>query len=349
MCSNKRLNVAFLTRYDRSRASSRVRVYGYLPHFNRWGWECRVLPFPTELSLKARISYLRQALRLARWADVVVLQKLVLREHFVRLLKLINQAIVFDFDDSMYVPPDIAARQDVQDSYRVITKRLSYVIQEARCVIAGSKYLSQYAKQFNNVICTLPSSVDMQHYPAKNIRDTNPVVLGWIGSPENLRDFQPIQDALRTFPKLLNGTAVLKVVSTQPLVIDGVPLSFETWSLDHDIEFLHSFDIGLMPLNDTERSRGRCAFKAIQYMAAGLPVIASPVGAAVEVVEHGTTGFLAATNDQWTDTIVTLVKDSGLRAHLGRAGRAKVDERYSIEANAPRFREILERVAYDET
>jgi len=135
----------------------------------------------------------------------------------------------------------------------------------------------------------------------------------------------------------------LKIVSERPLSLEGVPVQFERWVPDRDTEFLHGFDIGLMPLNDSKRSRGRCAFKAIQYMAVGLPVIASPVGAATEVVEHGKTGYLASTPEEWVTHMIELEKNKELRIRLGQAGRARVQQRYCIRANAPMLAEILEK------
>ena len=348
MRGNKSLRAAFLTRYDRTRGSSRVRVYDYLPYLERIGWECRVLPFPNRLSLRTKAGYLLQSLRLARWADVVVLQKLVLREEFTRLLKGTNRRLIFDFDDAVYTPPDMRSHDRVvQARYRLMTKRLHYILQQVRCVIAGSDYLAHYASQFHPEVYVLPSSVNIDHYALKpnSDREDGPVVLGWIGSPGNLVDFQPIGDALREAFQRLDGGVVLKVVSTHPPSLNGVPVLFEPWALEREIEFLHSFDIGLMPLNNTERSRGRCAFKAIQYMAVGLPVIASPVGTALKVVEHGKTGFLAATTEEWVEAIIHLVSDPELRLRMGLAGRARVEERYTIQINAPKFAKILQKAA----
>ncbi|MEM1552342.1 MAG: glycosyltransferase family 4 protein [Candidatus Bathyarchaeia archaeon] len=341
------LKVAFLTRYDFSRASSRVRVYDYLPYLQKMGWQCRVLPFPKHLSFVTKMRYLGQSLQLARWADVVVLQKLVLQERFIWLLKNINKRVVFDFDDALYAPPDIYSQDKlVRARYKIATKRLHYIFQKACLVIAGSNYLASYAKQFNPVVYTLPSSVDISRYTKKTISEKDdPVVLGWIGSPENLTDFHQIQGALRKAFQQLSGKATLKVVSSQPLVLQNVPVCFESWSLNREVELLHSFDIGLMPLNDTERSRGRCGFKAVQYMAVGLPVLASSIGAAVEVIVHGKTGFLLATEDEWVEAIHCLVQDVALRRRLGEAGRALVEERFSIQANAPKFADILEEAA----
>ncbi len=344
MRRHQSLRVAFLSRYDRSRASSRVRVYDYLPLLQRIGWECRILPFPKHLSLVLKARYVLQSLWLARWADVVVLQKLLLRSEFVDGLKRVNAALVFDFDDALYAPPDLVADDEkVQARHRVREERLQYVFREVRCITTGSNELASYAKQFATSVYIMPSSVDTERYSLKEARGgSDMVVLGWIGSPENLVDFQPIRSALRKVFHKLDGEVALTIVSTHPLSLDGVHARFERWTSDREVEFLHGFDVGLMPLNDTRRSRGRCAYKAIQYMAVGLPVIASPVGAATEVVEHAKTGFLASAPEEWVAYMIELAKDKELRIRLGHAGRAKVERHYCIQSNARMLSGILE-------
>lgn len=341
------VKVVFLTRYDRSRASSRVRVYDYLPHLQRMGFQCQVLPFPPKLTSVTKMRYLFQALWFAGWADVVVFQKLVIRKVFVDLLRRVNPRIVFDFDDALWTPPDAFSHDpQVRALYQVQVRYLHHILTQARCVIAGNYYLARYAMQFASSVHVIPSSVDLERYPLKvTWSDEEKVVFGWIGSPENLVDFKSAQEGLRRFFLQFGAKAMLKIVSTSPLSLDGAPVQFERWELDRDVDFLHSFDVGLMPLNDTERSRGRCGFKAIQYMAVGLPVIASPIGAATEIVEHERTGFLASTAEEWEEALMRLASDKDLRMRLGRAGREKVERLFSIQGNAPKLATILREVA----
>jgi glycosyltransferase involved in cell wall biosynthesis len=328
--------VAFLTRYTPQRASSRVRVYEYLAHLEQAGWQCRVLPFPEKLTFLSTVQYVLGVVRLSIWADVVVMQKLVLQPAFVRLVKRFAKHIIFDFDDAIYTPPDPQAHDEQTRSfYRVRKERLNYTLQSVRRVIVGSHYLAAYARQHQPCVDIIPSSIDIEQYTVKRERtEAFPITIGWIGSPENLADLKPIQQAMHKISERYHGTVVFKVVSSEPPTFDGTPIEFEQWSLEGEQKFLHSFDIGIMPLRDTERSRGRCAFKALQYMAIGLPVVASPVGTACEVVEHGITGFLADTPEAWEASLVQLIEDPHLRLRLGSAGRAKVQAQYSIQSNA---------------
>lgn len=325
-----------------------MRVYDYLPHLYEMGWRCDVLPFPERLTVTSKLSYVSKALRIAHRADVVVLQKLILREEFLSLLKRVNNRLVFDFDDACYVPPDAAAHDPLTVSRCQLQKRrLHHIFCHVRSVIAGSQYLAQYASQFTPSVHVLPTSIDLVRYPIKPSGTNNaPVVLGWIGSSENLMDFATAHSPLRKALSRLNGQAVLKVVSTRPLTMDGVSAQFEPWKLDHDAEFLHGFDIGLMPLQDTERSRGRCGFKAIQYMAVGLPVLASRIGVATEVIVDGQTGLLLSREDEWLEAIERLVGDPSLRRRMGLAGRRRVEQLFSVEKNAEKLTTALLEIAH---
>jgi glycosyltransferase involved in cell wall biosynthesis len=117
------------------------------------------------------------------------------------------------------------------------------------------------------------------------------------------------------------------------------------WTEDSEVSLIQSMDIGLMPLPETPWTRGKCAYKLIQYMACGLPVVASPVGVNCEVVEHGVNGFLAATNEEWRSAVETLMSDADLRRRMGNAGRKKVEESYSLQVWGPRVAQMLRRVA----
>jgi glycosyltransferase involved in cell wall biosynthesis len=197
-----------------------------------------------------------------------------------------------------------------------------------------------------SAVHVIPSSVDLSNYPIRLSGFRNgAVAFGWIGSPENLGDFSSIHGALTKAFNEINGRAVVKIVSAEPLELNGVPVQWEPWVLDRDMNYLHSFDVGLMPLQNSERSRGRCGFKAIQYMAAGLPVVASPVGAATEIVEPWESGLLPTSDEEWREAIELLSRDAALRSRLGLSGRAQVEARFSIQVNAPKLARILGEVA----
>lgn len=342
MHSHQGIKVGFLTRYDRMRASSRVRVYDYLAHLGQMGFNCRVLPFPKKLTIIEKARYMTQSFYLAYWADVIVLQKLVIQEKFVDMLRKVNPKIIFDFDDALWTLPN-AYRQDPMVEARQV-QRLRHILTHTVRVIAGNQYLANYANGIARRVDVIPSSVDLQRYPMKPMRNEGSVSLGWIGSAENLVDLNVIAPVLRRITERIRNVSI-RIVSLYPPQMDCVAFQFVRWEIDRDIAYLHSFDIGLMPLSDTERCRGRCGFKAVQYMAVGLPVVASNVGAAKEVVVHGKTGFLATCQTEWEAFLERLIQDKTLRINMGKAGRQRVEQQFSIQANVGKLATILREVA----
>jgi len=353
MHSSEKIKILFLPRYASLRGSSRVRVYDYLPHLEKMGFKCYVLPFPFHLTLWSKIQYFAKALWLSKWVDVVVLQKLVLRESFIDWLKRVNPSLIFDFDDAIYAVPDAYADdKKLQEQYAIRRNRLNYILRKVKGVIVGSRYLYNYASQFASEVYVLPSSCDLKRYTIKNAEGkNNEIVFGWIGSDENLIDFNAVGKVLpKAFKSMPEKNVILKIISSDYASLNkyfpckDIPLRWQKWEMSREIELLHSFNVGLVPLNDTLRSRGRCGFKAIQYMAVGLPVIASSVGALPEIIEHKETGFLAKTPEDWIEYLMELAKNKELRKKMGLSARLRVEKLYSIQANAPKFAEILNKL-----
>ena len=186
--------------------------------------------------------------------------------------------------------------------------------------------------------------------PGAGSEDACPVTLGWIGSASTMNYLKSIERPLRrAAERVAADTDVrLKIVSDRFPDLDiGMPLERKPWSLEEQADDLRSFDIGLMPLADDDWSRGKCAFKLVQYGAVGRPSVAHPVGANATVVEHGVTGLLAQDDDAWTQALVTLINDSAARRRMGQAARRRIVEHYSASAWGERYaasiREAIER------
>jgi glycosyltransferase involved in cell wall biosynthesis len=322
------LKVAFLTRYDQERASSRVRAYQYLPHLRRLGVEGRILPWANRPRHRWPV-YLAQAARLAHWADVVVLQKPFQPNWFIDALARINQRLVVDVDDALW-------ERDSESG-----QRLDYAARRAGLAIVGSSYLSSCLQRRCSGIEVevLPSSVELADFPEKTHRQSRPVVAGWIGSPENLTDFSACGDALRSL--VTRRIITLRIVSSRPLDLPGLQSEFVPWSACGERDEVAQFDLGLMPLPDTPATRGRCGFKAIEYMAAGVPVVSSALVGPSDVIQSGITGYLVDSQEEWQDRIRQLAADHELRQQLGAAGRRLVRDHFDASRNAPRLASML--------
>jgi glycosyltransferase involved in cell wall biosynthesis len=168
---------------------------------------------------------------------------------------------------------------------------------------------------------------------------SGPIVLGWMGSSTSqthLEAFAPVLQALTS-----RRGVVLRVCSNREPSLPGVPFEWQPWSADVELAELGRFDIGIMPVPDDAFSRGKCALKALQYMAMGVATVCSPVGANRELIRHGENGLLATTAEEWLAAVASLIDDPGLRLRLGRAGRQTVESGYSARHCAELFGRVV--------
>jgi glycosyltransferase involved in cell wall biosynthesis len=221
--------------------------------------------------------------------------------------------------------------------------------------VVGNGLLRDYVAPLNPNVAIIPTCIDMDLHTPKEYPDSSinrglesplsiAVVLGWTGLKDNLGYLTPIESVLCELAAEHN--IALHIATGKPYVLEGVTVENEYWSLGREIHYLKRADIGLMPLHDTPRARGKCAFKALQYMAVGTPVVLSPVGMNAEVVEDGITGFLADTAEEWKSSLGRLIADPALRESMGRAAHERVRAHYSHEVYFPVLLGVLERVAH---
>jgi glycosyltransferase involved in cell wall biosynthesis len=210
-------------------------------------------------------------------------------------------------------------------------------------VVVGNDYLADYARQFNDSVSVVPTTIDTDAYrPRERYPDSSPVVIGWSGSHTTvgyLRNFDPV---IRRVASLI--PIKLHVIGTPEYQLDGVTTYATEWTAPSEIAELSRFDIGVMPMPNAEWARGKCGLKALQYMGLGIPTLASPVGVNSEIIDDGENGYLPRTEDEWVERLLTLARSVRLRDSLGRAGRRTVEERYSVDVAAARVYGILEEV-----
>jgi glycosyltransferase involved in cell wall biosynthesis len=329
-------SVVFLANGSMRVPSARMRAYQLIPALRRAGLDASVVdPEALPKRLGRTRLYRLAALRAARAADVVVVQKQLLGRAMLRALTLANARLVYDFDDALYATGPHARG------------RLDEVLARALLVIAGNDELASYAMARARRVAVVPTVVDTEIYRTST-RPTRPdaaVVIGWIGTAANLRYLDFVRETIREIQRERPVATEFRVISSRPPDWPDVDVSFQPWTLERAIDDIADLDIGLMPLPDTPWTRGKCGAKALEYMALGLPSIASPVGVMPQIVEHGRSGFLAADPAEWRLYLDRLVADSDLRQRLGAAARAAVVERYSVQATAPRLAALLESVA----
>lgn len=246
--------------------------------------------------------------------------------------------LVVDFDDAIWMGYGPGDPSDGLES-------LHETLRRAALVITGSSYLATWASTVtDSPIEVLPPSVDVSRYqPVRAHNYVAQPVLVWVGSSGNFADFDAARPVLQ---ELLGERAVrLRVVADEPLGPAQWPgAEWLPWASGPDVRALAESDIGLMPLRDNERTRGRCGYKAVQYAACALPTVASPVGGAAEVIVPGRTGFVATTQEEWLHVLRSLIDDTRLRAAVGERARALAEDRHSLEGNAVRLASLLRLV-----
>lgn len=316
--------------------SSRLRITGMVPALERRGWMCTVQPVPSD-----PVGRLRMIRACARH-DVVVLQKKTsLHPPELWLMRRANPNLIFDFDDAVMFH-ELEHGQPLRA--RSFVKFLR-TVRACRAVVAGNEFLAAFARPICPEVHVLPTPIDTEIYRPKDHRiHGDGVTAGWLGTPGGLAHVQMLGEVFRRLATKIEGFR-LKIVSSDFVDIPGVEVVKKRWRLEEEIADLRSFDIGIMPLQDSLWTRGKCGYKILQYMGVALPVVASPVGINTELVRHGETGFLAADRDAWLQALEALALDPELRARMGYAGSSRVASCYSSNAYLKSYARILERHA----
>lgn len=253
--------------------------------------------------------------------------------------KLLGKRIIYDFDDAIWMK-DPAGEQTLVSRLKW-QQKVGRICGWAHKVSCGNHYLREYARQFNPAAVTNPTTLDTDHLH-NQVRDQHsapgqPVVVGWTGTHTTLRHLDLVGPALARLER--EGYCFeFRVVANEPPALAGLrAFAYRPWRKETEIADLLGFHFGLMPLVDDPWARGKCAFKALQYMALGMPALVSPVGMNTEAVQDGHNGYVCATEEDWYQAIRRLLTDEPLRAQLGAAARRTIVERYSVASNQANF------------
>jgi glycosyltransferase involved in cell wall biosynthesis len=244
---------------------------------------------------------------------------------------------VYDFDDALFLGSISEANVRFARLKREAERSIAY-IRAARLVIAGNRFLADRAMTYSRHVEVVPSCVDPERQPVRRHGDAEVLTVGWIGSRSTSEYLLPVLPALER----LNAQRVrakLVLVGADP-AIQAPWIEHRPWSLSSEAEQLATFDVGIMPLPDTEWERGKCGYKLLQYFSAAVPAVASPVGINQELVADGR-GVLATTEDEWVAALETLLGDTALRESSGKAARDYVRREYSYQRWGPELASLL--------
>jgi glycosyltransferase involved in cell wall biosynthesis len=356
----RRLSALFLTRYGRTGASSRYRFTQYQQALAARGIDSTFNSLLDDDYLIGRYTsgrgklarfakgFLRRlgVLARARRYDVLVIEgELVpyFPAALERLLAVAGVPYVVDYDDAIFHYYDLSPRPLVR---RFLGGKIATVMRHARCVVAGNDYLAEYARRAGAPrVEILPTVVDLDRYSLapRSDRPAQPFTIGWIGSPLSSRYLAGVAPALARACE--DGPTRVILIGAGDVALPGVHAERLRWSEATEVDDMRRFDVGIMPMPDEPWARGKCGLKLIQYMACGLPVVASPVGVNVQIVEPGINGFLARADDEWVEAFRTLRTRPTLGGEMGQTGRRKIEEQFSLAVAGPLLASILRGAA----
>ncbi|MFQ5511267.1 MAG: glycosyltransferase family 4 protein [Candidatus Krumholzibacteriia bacterium] len=249
------------------------------------------------------------------------------------VMRLFRKRSVYDFDDAIWMRRASRANP-VADRLRWHSK-VGQVCRWSGRVSCGNEFLADFARRHNPDVVVNPTVVDTENYHCLVSEDSGARVIGWTGTHSTIPYLQPLMPVLRAL-RSEYGFAI-RVIADHVPDFDADIIEFVPWSKESEIGDLLVVDIGLMPLPDTEWGRGKCGFKILQYMALGIPPVASNVGVNADIIEHGVDGLLCANLGEWKDNLARLLADGELRRNIKAAARRKVIDRYSVAGNGPAF------------
>lgn len=251
---------------------------------------------------------------------------------------------VMDFDDAIYLPGE-GGQNDIMGRFRH-PEKVAEIVRYSAHTTVGNRHLADYARQHASHVTVLPTTLDIERYRPHGRRSPvgRRLRIGWSGSFSTARHLQSLDGVLSRM--LTDRGLELAVLGAPEYRLAAAPnVVVVPWSEASEQGEVAAFDIGIMPLPDDDYTRGKCGFKALLYMALGVPCVASPVGVNCEIIEHEVNGLLASTENEWMEAIGRLAADEALRKRLGEAGRETVVERYSGQRWSLEFLRILENVA----
>lgn len=366
----KKLKILVITQFGMVGGASRVQVLQFVPYLRETGFVCVVRHMYPDVfwftEMKSRkmntiakaasfVFFLALGMLKKIWYaltcwryDVVIIQKETFPESLYWLITVGNPRVIYELEDTLFeVNPFLktgSVKRILLEYQAMLCKNM---MKRAAWVIAENEYIGGEASKHNAHVLFITAPIDVKAYFPRSEQKTTgeKIVIGWIGSGSTtylLEMLKPMFAKLGAKEK----TVVLKTVGTRAdFSVGGIEHIKKEWRLEDELSDLQSFDIGLMPLDDSPFNRGRLGYKMIQYMAVGIPVVADDIGLNRTVITNGENGFLVSGKDDWVEKLSMLIHDHELRRMLGARGRAIAEERFAIEKQAKVWVDVVTRVA----
>jgi hypothetical protein len=351
------MKICLLVKYDDISASTRQRFLLYKPFLEEVGIEIVFRPLLSKnylqnfyrtgnrMPVQLIISFFKRLYWLLTKNDVDLIwlsyELFPYMPGFIeKILSWQKKPIVYDYDDAIFHNYDLSSNVFVR---KFLGNKLHSTISNAEIAFCGNSYLADYAQPHCNSVAIVPTILNTEIFcPNKNYKSnsSSPLRVGWIGTPSTWNKY--FQDKLPLFREITKKDNIqFSVMGGGKNAKQDPLIEYVEWNEKSELKYLQSLDVGIMPLVNTPWALGKCGYKLIQYMACGLPVLASPVGTNLDIVEHGVNGFLVESDDEWRGALQKLINDSDLRHRMGMAGRKKIEEKYSLKIWGPRVAQLL--------
>ena len=249
-----------------------------------------------------------------------------------------KKKLIYDLDDALWLP-NTTATNTIAAMFKQHHK-VAHIIRWSYKISCGNKFLQKYAATYNSNLVLIPTTVDTEHYHNQvKQQHTSRVFLGWTGSHSTVPYLKIIEPVIQRLEQEFEIGFI--VIADKKPDLNIRSLIFIPWQKRTEIQDLLNLNIGVMPLPETEWAEGKCAFKAIQYMASGIPAVVSAVGANTHIVQDGVTGYTCTTEEEWYLRLRALIQDAGLRESIGTEGRKRVVQQFSVEAQKRNFLKLF--------
>ena len=352
--------IVFFTKYTPAGASSRYRVYQYLPYFKEAGFKTSVKPLFTDeyignLFGRKRISrtyvlrrYWRRIMDVMRVSnnDLVYIEYELL-PYFPAWLELLLKVrgipYVVDYDDAIFHTYDSHPNRIIR---KLFSGKIPWVMKNAQTVITGSEYLTNFATRFNSSVIEIPTSLNIDKYKGVEPVGKNESIftIGWIGSPTNSRN---IIDILPVFKRFFKTHAARLILVGFDTSLSGqfknLPVEFLNWNEANEIGIIRSFDVGIMPLEEMLFTKGKCGFKLIQYMASGIPTISTALPANINI-NKDKLNLITHDHDEWVACLDKVFTQREYYKEVGKSNIQLAEIHYSIQSNHKIFIDIFSRI-----
>ena len=274
--------------------------------------------------------------------DIVFIQReafLLGTVYFERKISEVGVPIIFDFDDAIWEVNRAGGNKAL--SFLKKPDKTSQILSLSSAVIAGNRYLADYASKFNPNVTVIPTTIDTTYHYPKVMNQK--VVIGWTGTFSTFPYFENLIPLLSRIKKK-HAEVEFKIIVDFDLEIPELGIGTTKWDKRQEIDQLREISIGVMPLPDNKWTRGKCGFKGLQYMSLGIPTLMSPVGVNTEIINDGVNGFLPQNESQWFKRLSELIESAELRSEIGQRGYEDVVKKYSVEVNKRHYLKLFEEV-----